>query len=400
VKRDAPHVPTLDGVRAVAAYGVILTHVGFNSGRSLDDGPAAPFLARLDFGVTLFFLLSGFLLFRPFALAIITRQPAPALAAFWWRRALRIFPAYWVVVCVSLSLLTERTPSGAQWRGYLLMTQTYESLERYPGLRHMWTLATEVSFYAALPLLALVPRLLAKRFDPVRALLGFLGLLVAGALAANLASHAIGGDDSPALQWLAPNLDWFALGMTLAVATCAPTGAVGVVDRLRLLAHRAPGTCWIVGGLLFWFSTLPLAGPRNLEPATEWQYTLKHYLYGASAFFLLVPVILGASELVRRTMGRPVMSFLGTISYGVYLWHLPLLIAIQRWLGWRTFSGHFWELLALTTGSSTALAALSWYLLEQPLLRRLSRPWAERDGRTKPAAEPTAVSGPPDPAPR
>lgn len=399
MKRDAPHVPTLDGVRAVAAYGVILTHVGFNSGRSTDDGPAAPFLARLDFGVTLFFLLSGFLLFRPFALAIVNRQSAPALASFWWRRALRIFPAYWVVICVALALLTNRTPGSREWRAYLLMTQTYESLDRDPGLRQMWTLATEISFYAALPLLALVPRLLAKRVDPIRSLFVFLALLVAGALAANLACHALGGDGTPALQWLPPNLDWFALGMTLAVATCAPVGMVPFVDRLRLLADRAPGTCWLVGGLLFWLSTLPLAGPRDLAAPTEWQYTIKHYLYGGSAFFLLVPVILGTSALVTRTMGHPVMSWLGTISYGVYLWHLPLLIAMQRWLGWTTFSGHFWELLALTTVSSTAAAALSWYVLEQPLLRRFSRPWAERDGRTKRPAVP-AVSAAPGRTPR
>lgn len=394
MKRDAPHVPTLDGVRAVAAYGVILTHVGFNTGRALDDGPFAPLLARLDFGVTLFFLLSGFLLFRPFARAIVDRGPAPAVASFWWRRALRILPAYWLAVTVSLALLTDRSPSGSAWRGYLLMTQTYESLDRDPGLRQMWTLATEISFYAALPLLALVPALLARRFDPIRSLVAFLGMLVAGALAANVICHAVGGDGSPALQWLAPNLDWFALGMALAVATCVRPGDLAVVDRLRGVAERAPGTCWIVGGLLFWLATLPVAGPRDLTSAGAWQYTIKHYLYGGSAFFLLVPVVLGASALVRLTMGNRVMSWLGTISYGVYLWHLPLLIAIQRWCGWATFGGHFWPLLLLTTVSSTAAAALSWYLLEQPLLRRFSRPWAERDGRPRPAASEAAAPAP------
>jgi peptidoglycan/LPS O-acetylase OafA/YrhL len=75
----------------------------------------------------------------------------------------------------------------------------------------------------------------------------------------------------------------------------------------------------------------------------------------------------------------------------VYLWHLPLLIAIQRWFGWATFSGHFWALLVLTSVSSTVVAALSWYLVEQPLLRRFSRPWAERDGRSGPDASAEAV---------
>ena len=65
-------------MRALAAYGVLATHAGFNTGRSLDAGPFAPLLARLDFGVTVFFLLSGFLLYRPFALAALTGRPAPA----------------------------------------------------------------------------------------------------------------------------------------------------------------------------------------------------------------------------------------------------------------------------------------------------------------------------------
>ena len=68
IRRSDPSASrALDGMRALAAYGVLATHAGFNTGRSLDSGPFAPLLARLDFGVTVFFLLSGFLLYRPFA---------------------------------------------------------------------------------------------------------------------------------------------------------------------------------------------------------------------------------------------------------------------------------------------------------------------------------------------
>jgi peptidoglycan/LPS O-acetylase OafA/YrhL len=366
------HVPTLDGVRAVAAYGVIATHVGFNTGRSLDNGPFAPFLARLDFGVTLFFLLSGFLLFRPFAAAAITGAPGPRIGSFWWRRALRIAPAYWLVVVVTLGVLTTRHATAGDWRSYLLLTQTYDSHNVDSSLTQMWTLAVEVSFYAALPLLAVLTRRISHR-DQLSGHLLLLGTMVVLALFANVLAHYQDGDVSAQLLWLPANLDWFALGMLLSVASCAAEGKRWVTT-LRLWAS-APGTCWIIGALLFWMSTLPLAGPRNLLPTTTWEWTIKHYLYGAAAFAFMLPVVLGSAQWMRKLLGNPVASWLGTISYGVYLWHLGLLIAIQRAMGWKSFGGHFVGLYVLSASAATVAAAASWYLFERPLLRRFSRPW-------------------------
>ena len=89
--RAGGHLDVLDGVRALAAFAVVGTHVGFQTGRAV-EGFWAPFLARLDFGVTLFFLLSGFLLYRPFvAAALGEREPTP-LSRYVIRRAARILP--------------------------------------------------------------------------------------------------------------------------------------------------------------------------------------------------------------------------------------------------------------------------------------------------------------------
>jgi peptidoglycan/LPS O-acetylase OafA/YrhL len=375
---ETRHIGTLDGVRAVAAYGVIATHAGFNSGRSLDNGPFAPLLARLDFGVTLFFLLSGFLLFRPFAVAALTNTPGPRVGSFWWRRFLRIAPAYWLTIVVVLGVLTTQQPTTrGEWRSYLLLTQTYDGHNIDSSLTRMWTLATEIGFYAALPLLAIAARRLGSR-RPQAGQLGLVAALGVGALAASLINQAIAGDYSAGRLWLPVYLDWFGLGMLLAIASIPVDHPARLVVTLRELA-RAPGTCWIFGALLFWISTLPIAGPRNLLAASWWEFASKHYLYGAAAFFFLLPVALGSAGWIRRLLGNRFMSWLGAISYGVYLWHLPLLIAIQHWLGWHTFGGHFLELFVLTTLAATAAAAASWYLLERPLLRRLSRPWRRPD---------------------
>ena len=366
------HVGTLDGVRAVAAYGVIATHTGFQSGRSLDSGTFAPFLARLEFGVTLFFLLSGFLLYRPFLLASLQGRPHPHWGSFWWRRLLRIAPAYWLVIVVVLGAMTAQMVTGAEWRDYLLLIQIYHHGRADSSLSQMWTLAVEISFYAALPLLAwLATRLSFGR--PLRAHLALVGGVAAVALTSNLVIHAH-HLSSPALQWLPTYADWFALGMLLAILSAAPVTAPPWMASLRAVA-AAPGTCWIAGALLYWLSTLPMAGPRNLLPSTAWEWTTRHYLYGLAAFCFLLPVMLGSSDWVRQLLGNRVMRFLGTISYGVYLWHLPLLIGIARWMDWGVFQGHFVPLYLLTTLSATAAATLSWYLLERPLLRRFSRPW-------------------------
>jgi len=369
------HLDALDGMRALAAYGVIATHAGFNSGRSLDSGPFAPFLARLDFGVTVFFLLSGFLLYRPFAVAALLDRPAPGASRFYLRRALRILPAYWLAVVGAL-LLSTRVPSVGDVASYLTLTQTYDHHNLDPSLTQMWTLAVEISFYAVLPLLASLPR--GRRWrGPEAALrrqLVLLSGLVLVAVAVDVIAHA-GGRDEVVLIWLPANLDWFAAGMLLAVLSAAPAGTRTLrTGRLRLHeVAAAPGSCWLVALLLFWLATLPLAGPRDLTVPTGWEWSVKHWLYLAAAFALLVPLVFGNGGPIGAVLGSRPMRLLGELSYGIYLWHLGLLLAIQRWLGLSTFGGHFVELFCLTALAATGVAALTWFGFERRLLR-LGRP--------------------------
>lgn len=367
------HLDALDGMRALAAYGVLATHAGFNTGRSLDAGPFAPFLARLDFGVTVFFLLSGFLLYRPFALAALTGRPAPATGRFYLRRALRILPAYWVAVLGTLFLLSSRTPSAGDVLGYLTLTQTYTGHNLDPSLTQMWTLAVELSFYALLPVLAWLAagRRPAAPTVALRRQLALLAGMVAVALAADCWAHT-GGHRQDSLIWLPANLDWFAAGMLLAVLSAAPAGLPRLRARLHELATAA-GSCWLVALLLFWLATLPLAGPRNLFVPGGWEWTLKHWLYALAAAALLVPLVFGDGGVIGTVLASRPMRLLGELSYGIYLWHLGLLLAIQRWLGLHTFGGHFGELFWLTALAATAVAAASWFGFERRLLR-LGRP--------------------------
>ena len=84
--------PLLDGYRAIAAFMVLTTHVAFNTGE-IRTPVLGPLLGRMDFGVTLFFLLSGFLLYRPWARAAMVDRAGPAVGGYALRRAARILPA-------------------------------------------------------------------------------------------------------------------------------------------------------------------------------------------------------------------------------------------------------------------------------------------------------------------
>jgi peptidoglycan/LPS O-acetylase OafA/YrhL len=365
-----PELAALSGVRGIAAYAVIATHAGFESGRSLDGGPFGPFLARLNFGVTLFFLLSGFLLSRQFMTDTSRLSPA-RIGQFWRRRGLRVLPAYWLAIIGTLWLLSTEHSSGLTWISYLLLVQTYDHHYVNNSLSQTWTLVVEVSFYALLPLLIWASRRIPRPRHQQTTVLVL--VMSAAALAANLFTHFRYGGSSLSLLWLPEYLDWFALGILLASLAVEPA----TTRWRRVLSEwsTSPGTCWIVGALCFWLLTLPLGGPLDVTPASTWEWTMYHVLAGASAFFFLLPLTQGRSHWADSLLGNPTMQWLGEISYGVYLWHLGLLIAIARWFGWPAFSGHFVALFVLTALAATVVAGLSWHFVEQPLLRRFSSSW-------------------------
>jgi peptidoglycan/LPS O-acetylase OafA/YrhL len=367
----------LDGMRAVAAYSIMVTHVGFASGRSIGVHPIAPWLSRLDAAVPVFFLLSGFLLYRPFVVQAL-RGRRPSVARFYWRRALRVLPAYWLAVAVTLGLLSTRPASPADWLSYLSLTEVYDGHDLDSSLSHMWTLAVEVTFYLVLPLLATSLRLGRRSADRMVACqFGMLAAVIAASIGWQILAMQV-----PALgytataKWLPGTLDYFAGGMLLAVCSAAPAGCAALGRLREVLGQWAgsPGLCWAVAGALYWLVSLPLGGPLDPAVPDTWQHLTKHVLEGVVVLFLLLPLTLGRSGLLDRLLGNPVARFAGQISYGVYLWHVPMLVLIQRKLGIPIFQGHFWKLLLLTAVCSTVLATLSWLFFERPLLRRFSTP--------------------------
>ncbi len=371
VKRGSSY-PALDGLRAVAALCVVMTHIGFQTGETF-RGSFGALLARLDFGVTIFFLLSGFLLYGPFVRAQLSARPLPDVPTYLRNRALRVLPAYWLVVVVVLPVMASGYLHPREVADQLLLLQVYARNHLLPGLTQMWSLGVEVTFYLLLPLLAFAVR---RSGRPLRAQAVLCGSMAGAAILWTLSTRGFGVPD-PAVGglWLPAYLDWFALGMGLAAlrAWHDLTGRGQVLDQIG----DAGGTCVAVGALLLWLTATPLGGPRGLELATPGQALTKHLLYGAAALFLLLPAVFGTDgrSVVRRVLEHPLARYLGSVSYGIFLWHLLVLHLVFKALGYAPFTGHLPLVTALVVPLSVAVADLSLRLVERPALAQKRR-WA------------------------
>jgi peptidoglycan/LPS O-acetylase OafA/YrhL len=367
-----PRFPLLDGVRALAALSVVLLHVGDGTGFARTNWLGA-FTARMDAGVALFFVLSGFLLYRPFAAARLEGRPAPSAARYLRRRLLRIVPAFWLALLVMGALGWIAVLDGDWWR-YFGFVQNLSVATVLGGIRPAWSLCVEMSFYLVLPLWAIgAARLLRgrPRVPQIR-----LEAVALGAVAlASLLVRALFFDADHGSLWLVTLpafLDWFAVGMGLALGSVALAGREPGSALLRRpwLAWAAAAACFAVVSLV-----VPL--PRGLVAAhTVWAHLAQHVLYIAVGALVALPGIFGVrpdaepvSRAIARFLGHPVMAWLGLVSYGIFLWHQPLLdqLLLQR-LPERAPFLPFVTVLVLTTAGAVAIAAASYYLVERPFL--------------------------------
>lgn len=366
--------PALNAVRAVAALGVVATHTAFDTGE-VNRGAFGAFLSRLDFGVALFFVLSGFLLGRPFFLAAARGHHRPSYRHFLWKRGLRILPLYWAAVVAALALLPENDGASPQvWVTNLSLTQIYVHGLLPVGLTQMWSLCTEVLFYLLLP--ALVALLLtgsgASEKTPNRVLGGLVALTLAGFVWQTLAASSSDVVGQHYHQWLPGFMPWFCVGLLFALAS---VHAWRQPDRSRWhwfdrAGEDLPG-CWLVAGAVFAIACTPIAGPRLLITPSPWEALMKVVLYTISAGFFVLPLVFGpeSAGAVRRGASTRFLVWLGEVSYGIFCLHLIALEVTMDLLGVEPFTGRFRDVFVTTVAFSVLLAAVSYYVLERPFLR-------------------------------
>jgi peptidoglycan/LPS O-acetylase OafA/YrhL len=341
---------------------VLLTHTAFLTG-TYADGWVGTALARCDIGVAIFFVLSGFLLTRPWAAAA---DAAPSVRRYAVHRVARILPAYWVAL-LAVALTTARGAGAGPLVSNALLLQTYtDSL--LPGFTQTWSLVAEVAFYAVLPFLAPWVRARGRaRVSAVRlALLSVVGL-------AWVALVAGGAITWPwASTWLPGHLLWFAVGMGLALLEGAPRASTRAARAVRDLA-AAPTTVVVLALAAFWLVSTSLGGPIDLGPTTAWQAVAKETLYGIVGGLVVLAAAFAPSDgsWVRRLGGRTGL-WAGRLSYAVFLWHLVVVVGVMDVLGLHDFSGGFVVVTSLTGLGSVAVALASWVVVEHPALVRVT----------------------------
>jgi peptidoglycan/LPS O-acetylase OafA/YrhL len=391
-----PRFPCFDGLRAMAALAVFMTHVAFAGGANAPN-IFGVFFARMDGGVAVFFVLSGVLIYRPFARAHLLETSTPAIRGYLWRRALRIYPAYWLAMTVVVyGFGATEIPSLRNFvLDYsLLHIYSPHQQDAFGPLLQSWTLSTELAFYAFVPFWALLLRRLARgdirsrvraQLVGVVALVGVSALWKAFVLSAGFGEARIG----QLKMWLPWWIDLFAIGMALGVLSLAVTH-LGDRPPLRLDGRHAPLLCWI-GALvaLWWVAAGAGLGHTTPEIAHHLLWG-QHYLYGAVAMLLVLPAVFGpqdrGSSRIRAFLQTRVMVFLGIVSYGIYLWHEAWIDRYLHWTGVPAFATYWsdvpfrwhtnsvisipWFAFVLAVLALTiATAAASWYGWERPLLR-------------------------------
>lgn len=371
---QGPTFPVLDTLRALGALAVVTTHVTFQSGDYVRHGIVGALLSRLDVGVAIFFVLSGFLLSRPYFARAELGEPHPSAGRYYWKRLVRIYPVYVVTVVIALVLIGENDFGGSVlgWLRALTLTDVFVTGRMPQGLTQMWSLSVEVTFYLVLPLLMAL--LLGRRTGlHTRRILPMLGL---GALfscwwVVSLAAEADKVTSGTPLLWLPAHLTWFLVGIALAAAhVLHQSGSTSRALTGLVALAQAPGVCWTMAAGLFLAAATPLGGPILLLAATPTQSLLKHLTYAVVAGLVVLTGLFTASQSrYAQLMSTPWLRHLGHISFSTFCIHLVVLHGVRLVLGHDLFTGDGLRLWVLTVAVSLAGSEVLYRFVERPALR-------------------------------
>ena len=385
--------PCMDGARAIAALIVVLNHEGtFATLINVDWAPSnlRLFLIPLGrIGIAAFFVISGFLLYRPFVLAHFGNTRPPKYGAFWLRRIGRILPGYWFALLGAMALGTVDFPN-ANLSDYALtfgLAQNY----RFAGITGLgigiaWTLVIEVSFYLVVPFIAWFIRKAGAMagLSALRAQIVWLSTIAAASIVVKV-FWLLFLDGEPQYfrrwfplselgRWLPSFMDWFALGMLVAVCSVWRELGGTIPKIISAFAQRA-WSCWALSAIFLLALTrsgLTVEIWAQNSPVTGFLYDELSLIAG---FFLVFPALLPGERTgwVRRLLATRVFVFLGTVSFGIFLWNdiIGEYLLVHR--PFPTLFGHIASYILLITVLSVVIAYFSLILIERPARNLVQR---------------------------
>ncbi len=419
--------PVLDGVRAVACLIVIWFHI-YRIPRDLHIWNTQPshhpllnsFLYFGKYGVTLFFVLSGFLLFLPFAKALLFEKTWPSIPRFYLRRVFRILPAYYLSLILIVLLFQRQYLQPQHWQELGLFFVFFMDASQ-TTFKHLnapfWTLAIEWQYYMLLPLLVLGIRLIVWRVKQDHRLWATIGCLLA-LIAWGIFSRYFGTyfSQHPSETILVPRsvlnvfliftfgqsgkyLEDFGVGMLLSlfyVYAQQPS----ISPKLRgTLQKLSP---WLMISGLFCLFTIILWS-YNQRFVNIWPFfsnpifLQSNYLIGelciSLSFGLCILALLFGSNWLKRPFEWFPLRWLGMISFSLYMWHLPLIFVfidlaqplLKGWSPEQSY-GIYW-LWVLVVVIPFSFLFFKW--VEKPGMKLGERLYRRKADTTKPAAAPS-----------
>jgi peptidoglycan/LPS O-acetylase OafA/YrhL len=410
--RPGGRIPGVEGLRALAASAIVLLHVWWVPSTPLtrsSTGILTVLLEPLNEGVPLFFVLSGFLLWRPIAAAVLRGRDLPSVRRYVRHRVLRIVPAYWAVLLFSALVLQSArlTPLHGDQDGAIrnpvllvkdaLLVQNYAPHTISSGIAPVWSLAVEIVFYVLVPLLALLAAGLAARSASRRrrltAVLIPAGLLLGvGVVGKLVAVYVVPGfEGNFQATWhsvidrsFLTHADLFAFGMVVAVLR---------VEHENGRFSLSAGTLSVVNRVLAYASVPFLVAGYLLIP---------HYIYeplvALLCALLLARVVLlpggaGSSGFVRLLERRPVVAA-GAASYSVFLWNYPVTEFLMHH-GLILGGNPVWDLpvnVVIVVPIVAALSAISYLAVERTAMRLRGASSRTLPQTARPAVVPPTVS--------
>jgi peptidoglycan/LPS O-acetylase OafA/YrhL len=399
-----------DGIRGVGMLMVFFTHLFLLADPAPNSnmrayGWAAPILGHIDLGLAAFFVLSGYLIARPFARAYVAGTRRPPLREYVRNRVLRVVPAFYVFTVLVLlifgldgSLASGSDNSSSWWQvlGQFLFVQGQTGGPAAVPIGPAWSIGAEVGFYVLIPLSAVVAYRVGARIQSRERRAALAIAAIAVLTFVSIAARAVHKFD---FTWLtSPPAIMYVFMPGVAVAIIEPL----LVPRLRGQARLARRIAWAS------FAAAALAAVVYAATDYDARQTPIHHALGQRALiaslctgaliFGMVVLQLGTDRAPRLFVNR-LMLWMGARSYSFYLVHIAVLFTIDHALGsGESIGARVVIMTAVGLPVTTAIAALSYRYVERPFLERKRRP-VTRGSDGGPAgppvgADPVPVVGP------
>jgi peptidoglycan/LPS O-acetylase OafA/YrhL/peroxiredoxin len=377
VAKRAPRFSELDALRGLSAVAIVVLH-SYQDSRTItgyayaNDYLLRNLIVNLDFGLGVFFALSGFVVFLPFAKAIIEGRDHMGIREYATRRTFRILPLYFVAIVVVWNSRYYGGPD--QFRDllrHLTFTQIYNNQRIFYTIGPAWSLAVEVHYYVFTGLLVWILTKIGRRVASRRRRIVLVAAVPAVAAVVSIAfkawayyirhdalDNAIGAKHYTVYYSALARADGFAFGMLLAVIFVAigkwraPTPWI---PRMLTIAALVPFCCMVA-----------FRGDRPTDPAFV---DLFYYSWiGLGTTLIMGAVVISNTEWRSLRIMRSVpLQFLGMVSYSLYLWHEPIMLALEKH-HILVFKEHAtWPLCSIALVIVSVFAAwISYHVIEIP----------------------------------